>query len=423
MHILVAGLDESACRSLLGDLKSKDHTIRWCSQTEFADRLTKPAGRQGVDRMVWLYRAPWSTFLDANVVDTSHDPARMLAEWVQGNRAVLNARGKEGPPLLLTNVDRVQAAEIKAEIERPGSVQPASPAEDATAQRSCALAKLFELTAPRCWDVFEALEATAWTSGDTPQFRGMYEPDESNLHGLLRTLFDALSLPAIRGDLTGATKERDAAQAALTAEKAAHDKARKEGELLLIQLHQVQEELEQYYLKGLDFENVSATDWRATPTAKPMTDRVKPGSEALKLKPGQKQDELSKAQGHAEVNGRGKALYGWRKSARVFPAPLRRAVLRALNQRRQQSKRQRLVHSGWFDPEWYLNTYPDIRAANADPVTHYLTVGWKENRNPCPGFDTAYYLKTYPDVRESGVNPLWHFYEHGSSEGRRPRKP
>jgi hypothetical protein len=97
--------------------------------------------------------------------------------------------------------------------------------------------------------------------------------------------------------------------------------------------------------------------------------------------------------------------------------------LRALNQLRQQAKRQRLVHSGWFDPEWYLNTYPDIRAANADPVTHYLTVGWKENRNPCPGFDTAYYLKTYPDVRESGVNPLWHFYEHGSSEGRRPRKP
>lgn len=78
--------------------------------------------------------------------------------------------------------------------------------------------------------------------------------------------------------------------------------------------------------------------------------------------------------------------------------------------------------SEWFDEAWYLDTYPDVRDANLDPVEHFLDFGWKEFRNPGPHFDTTYYLANNIDVAKSGMNPLVHFISHGVSEGRRPKQ-
>lgn len=35
-----------------------------------------------------------------------------------------------------------------------------------------------------------------------------------------------------------------------------------------------------------------------------------------------------------------------------------------------------------FDEDFYLEMYPDVKAHGKDPLTHYLTNGWKENRSP-----------------------------------------
>lgn len=37
-----------------------------------------------------------------------------------------------------------------------------------------------------------------------------------------------------------------------------------------------------------------------------------------------------------------------------------------------------------FDADWYLDTYPDIRDAGIDPLTHYIAFGAAEGRLPCP---------------------------------------
>ncbi|MGA0595805.1 glycosyltransferase [Enterovirga sp. CN4-39] len=81
------------------------------------------------------------------------------------------------------------------------------------------------------------------------------------------------------------------------------------------------------------------------------------------------------------------------------------------------SKRGQNPH---FDPDWYLATYPDVRASGVDPYRHYLRHGAVEGRDPSPAFSTSYYLERYEDVRRSGVNPLVHFWKHGEAEGRRP---
>ena len=80
--------------------------------------------------------------------------------------------------------------------------------------------------------------------------------------------------------------------------------------------------------------------------------------------------------------------------------------------------RQLIKKSGLFDPVYYLFTYPDVRIADMDPLTHFMKVGWKEGRNPSDKFNTLFYLNAYADVREQGINPLIHYICYGRREGR-----
>jgi O-antigen biosynthesis protein len=71
-----------------------------------------------------------------------------------------------------------------------------------------------------------------------------------------------------------------------------------------------------------------------------------------------------------------------------------------------------------FDREFYLTSYKDVAEAGVDPLGHYLCTGWKEGRNPCEYFDTAFYLSRYPDVATSGINPFVHYVMQGRNEKR-----
>ncbi|WP_411033091.1 glycosyltransferase family 4 protein [Shinella sp. BYT-45] len=99
--------------------------------------------------------------------------------------------------------------------------------------------------------------------------------------------------------------------------------------------------------------------------------------------------------------------HGRRQRLEVHPAP--------------PSGADRILDSGLFDAQWYLERYPDVAAARYPPLLHYLAHGWKEGRSPGPGFDTDWYLRRYPDIL--GTNPLLHFIDHGREEGLTPVKP
>ncbi|MEH3148233.1 MAG: hypothetical protein PGN34_23540 [Methylobacterium frigidaeris] len=74
---------------------------------------------------------------------------------------------------------------------------------------------------------------------------------------------------------------------------------------------------------------------------------------------------------------------------------------------------------GGFDPVFYLDTYPDVKAHGCDPLDHYLSVGWKEGRDPSAEFSTKGYLSANPDVARAHMNPLVHFRIHGLRERRK----
>lgn len=72
----------------------------------------------------------------------------------------------------------------------------------------------------------------------------------------------------------------------------------------------------------------------------------------------------------------------------------------------------RILQSGLFDPRWYLQTYPDLRAQRVDGAAHYLMRGAEEGRDPGPHFSSSAYVLTHDC---GGQNPLLHALEHGRS--------
>lgn len=71
-----------------------------------------------------------------------------------------------------------------------------------------------------------------------------------------------------------------------------------------------------------------------------------------------------------------------------------------------------------FDGLWYLETYPDVRAAGMDPLEHFLENGVKEGRNPNPHFDGQAYLQANPDIVDFPPGPFIHYVCYGFQEKR-----
>jgi GT2 family glycosyltransferase/glycosyltransferase involved in cell wall biosynthesis len=75
---------------------------------------------------------------------------------------------------------------------------------------------------------------------------------------------------------------------------------------------------------------------------------------------------------------------------------------------------------GFFDAEWYLTKYPELRSIDFDPLMHFVLFGAAEGRDPNRFFDSAWYAIRYPDVENSGYPPLVHYLTWGVSEARNP---
>jgi len=73
-----------------------------------------------------------------------------------------------------------------------------------------------------------------------------------------------------------------------------------------------------------------------------------------------------------------------------------------------------------FDSKFYAANNPDVSRAGYSPLAHFLSIGWKNGRDPHPQFSTQHYLDTNPDVRAAGINPYYHYLIAGRREGRIP---
>ena len=89
----------------------------------------------------------------------------------------------------------------------------------------------------------------------------------------------------------------------------------------------------------------------------------------------------------------------------------------------KSKKQYRLLkESRLFDEVYYLLKNPDIRHrdCDADALSHFISHGWKEKRNPCLLFDISYYLLSFPFNGKPAMNPLLHYLESGWKENKNP---
>ena len=97
-----------------------------------------------------------------------------------------------------------------------------------------------------------------------------------------------------------------------------------------------------------------------------------------------------------------------------------RAVLKAS----ESEDADRISHSGFFDPVWYLEQNPDIAAAGMNPLRHFSRYGWKELRDPSPRFHMAWYWLTQQAQAGVSGNPLLNYLARtDSAPGAGLRRP
>ncbi len=63
----------------------------------------------------------------------------------------------------------------------------------------------------------------------------------------------------------------------------------------------------------------------------------------------------------------------------------------------------------FFDQEYYLATYKEVREQNIDPFEHFTKHGWKEGKNPNKDFDVVFYQKFNFRNNIFNLNPIQHY--------------
>jgi len=98
------------------------------------------------------------------------------------------------------------------------------------------------------------------------------------------------------------------------------------------------------------------------------------------------------------------------------------SIKQKYSQHRQLKKLESLIkESGKFDVDFYTSTYSSqSEMAVKKPIRHFITEGASMGFNPSKWFNTNWYINQYKDIKEEGINPLVHYILYGRREGRKP---
>lgn len=237
----------------------------------------------------------------------------------------------------------------------------------------------------------------------------------------LNILLQASSLPLCENeqlilDIDAALKKGSKNSTVLISLKNELLETSKERDLILAQLHIVQEELESYYQQLQAEKELHKKHLKNCKDKQSPKEIARLETELRKAKARAANAEFLGSQLQQELD-KLKTSFSW-KAAK--PVRMIGHLLKKTDQERELLLQQIgfLLASEYFDAEWYLKTYTDVAESKMNPAEHYLLFGAKEGRLPSPLFDGNWYLQQYPDVAAANLNPLLHFIMHGLEEGR-----
>ena len=320
-----------------------------------------------------------------------------LGAWKACSQALVTFRRRHSQRAILLNADdacrrpaSLAGACLRLELNLQPPRQVASPPRELPPLERMAAHVLVSEAEPSTLALGTELQALSVPLGDSP--RPLRTPPEELLENYQQ-------LKAAEQKLQRLENSRQT----LESEKR---EVEHENELLVVQVHQVQQDLEYYFLEYQ----------KANRTALDRDGKSKAQKEQLEKLVAERNKYMSLTVEHEQnircLNKQIAKLHktlAWRMTA----------PLRSVKEKLEIRSQIKLLHSSdLFDEEWYLAEYHDVAAEGIDPVLHYLKHGASEERNPSQSFDTRFYLDNNPDVAASGMNPLVHFLRYGKAEGR-----
>lgn len=79
----------------------------------------------------------------------------------------------------------------------------------------------------------------------------------------------------------------------------------------------------------------------------------------------------------------------------------------------------KIKKSGRFDAAYYLLNNPDVRAADVDPLFHFIKTGWKEGRDPSPEIKIKFLLNEHNGLEEDSYHKLVGIFENNHEKDTR----
>ncbi|HEY9134808.1 MAG TPA: hypothetical protein VIM85_03325 [Pseudomonadales bacterium] len=330
-------------------------------QTEVAQWSKQSLALVAADLLVFLFYSPaYALTLEGN----AENSVNALTAWKQQADAIVQIQSAFGKPIRVILVDHVLLA-----------------ASSAFEQAALRLSSVTEQTLS-----LQTVHSNAFCAQALIHAQGLLSL--SNLS------VDSHSISVFVPDFTSVVSFDNLARlaarqvSATLTEQPAISELKDENELLLLQLMQVQEELERYYTRCKQLE---AQKEQLPATVPPLpVNNVQPLFFTATAQPD----------------------YGVKHLHQQGLVSFIRQRIRFVLQR------SALKQSLFFDANWYLDHYPDVKEHNADPVKHYFFFGAEEGRDPGPKFSTRAYIVNNPDVAEAGINPLVHYELFGRKQNR-----
>lgn len=274
MELLFSGYQEEDALEQ-GYADTIEATTKWLMPQDFIDRCKMADGSQPNQRLIWLYRGPWSLL----AVSANQPNGRCLEipqQWLKWQRNILALRKSSSNTLLLVNRDTTTAHDL---ITSLGLKPNLSSRQDHPRHQelSVVFGKLIEWITPYYWDVFEALEAAAWIPEGIPFFRHLLSPPPTDILDQVTALMAAgYRQPETQAEVSNLKQEND---------------------ILTQQLHQVEEKL-----KNLSIENRKSVaalkktnEDLLTQIQKEQCEKIKQENDLLIQQLYQVQDELEKS--------------------------------------------------------------------------------------------------------------------------------
>lgn len=172
---------------------------------------------------VVCYEAPWlalDTLLERASERFLAHPRAALDLWRRYYREALRLRSVLGPRMVLVNAQFTGGwdTQLLAYLGDHGIALPPAPgAHENAAQAGWAFAqaRLLDIAAPECWDLYEALEGCAVLLGRAPQFRQtLAAPSDAHADAVLQQWSTAHGERRARAELAAAQGDLHAARAA-----------------------------------------------------------------------------------------------------------------------------------------------------------------------------------------------------------------